>query len=55
MKVGDTVRIKSTDQLAEVVDVYSKTRCCWVRFFEDHDETKANEECTFLFDEVEIV
>ena len=55
MKIGDTIRIKSTDQLAEVVDVYSKIQCCWVRFFEDYDETKADDECTFLFDEVEII
>ena len=55
MKVGDTVRIKSTDQLAEVVDVYDKIQCCWVRFLDDYDETKAAEECTFLFDEVEVI
>ena len=40
---------------AEVVDVYSKIQCCWVRFFEDYDETKADEECTFLFGEVEVI
>ena len=55
MKVGDIVRIKRTEQLAEVVDVYDKVRCCWVRFFEDYDETKADDECTFLFDEVEVI
>ena len=55
MKIGDTVRIKSTDQLAEVVDVYDKIQCCWVRFLDDYDETKADEECTFLFDEVEVL
>ena len=55
MKVGDTIRVKNTYQLAEVVEVYAKIRCCWVRFFDDYDETKADEECTFLFDEVEVI
>ena len=51
--INNPKRLKQ--QLAEVVDVYDKVRCCWVRFFEDYDETKADDECTFLFDEVEVI
>ena len=55
MKVGDIIRVKRTDQLAEVVEVNEKFKHCWVRFFEDfEDEVEAGDEGTFLFDEVEV-
>ena len=49
MQVGDTIRVKRTEQLAEVVSVNDSYGHIWVRFFEGCDE-----ECTFLFDEVEV-
>ena len=50
MKIGDTVRVKRTDQVAEVVIVNDNYGHIWVRFFED-----CGEEYTFLFDEVEVI
>ena len=46
MQVGDMIRVKRTEQLAEVVSV--EEHHCWVRLFD-------GDECTFLLDEVEVI
>ena len=49
INIGDTVRIITSGQYCEVVEVHSDHGFCYVAFFEDGSEG------TFCFDELEVI